>query len=246
MHRFIPDPALARPAGALYLAIIALGLTGEFALRGALLVPGDAAATAANLAAAPGTLRLSLAADTAMALADVAVAVLLFFLFRALGALLAALAAAFRLIQTAVIGANLLNLQAAILWATGDAPPELSAQMAHGALELQGFGYDLGLAFFGVTGVMLGLLLMRAAARILGPLMLAAGAVYLTGSGLRILAPGLAADFEPAYLVCLVAELSLALWLVTRSRPRAARSPGRGMARRRPFGALHPAAPGKR
>ena len=37
---------MARLAGVLYLAIILLGLTSELALRGALLVPGDAAATA--------------------------------------------------------------------------------------------------------------------------------------------------------------------------------------------------------
>ena len=48
---------MARLAGVLYLAIILLGLTSELALRGALLVPGDAAATAERILAAPGLLR---------------------------------------------------------------------------------------------------------------------------------------------------------------------------------------------
>ena len=39
----------ARMAGALYLLIIALGLFGELFTRGALVVPGDPAATAARI-----------------------------------------------------------------------------------------------------------------------------------------------------------------------------------------------------
>jgi hypothetical protein len=42
----------------------------------------------------------------------------------------------------------------------------------------------------------------------------AAGLVYLTGSYLRILAPGLADSFAPAYAICLLAELAFALWLL--------------------------------
>ena len=42
-----------RLAGILYLAIILLGLWGELAVRGTLVVAGDAAATAERIAASP-------------------------------------------------------------------------------------------------------------------------------------------------------------------------------------------------
>ena len=48
----------------------------------------------------------------------------------------------------------------------------------------------------------------------LGILMIAAGLVYLTGSYLLFLAPALADSFAPVYIVPLVAELSLCLWLL--------------------------------
>ena len=50
----------------------------------------------------------------------------------------------------------------------------------------------------------------------LGYLLVAAGAVYFTGSTLRFMAPHLLSSFEPAYVVCLIAELGFALWLLVR------------------------------
>jgi hypothetical protein len=51
----VPTPrALARTAGALYLAIIVRGLWSEIGVRQAVLVPGDPAATAAAIAESSG------------------------------------------------------------------------------------------------------------------------------------------------------------------------------------------------
>ncbi len=112
----IANPStVARLAGALYLGIIVLGVWSELAVRAPLAVPGDPAATVANIREAEALLRLSLAADTLMAVFDVALAVLLFVLLRPVSTLLALVAMAFRLIQAAVIGAALLNQQAALL-----------------------------------------------------------------------------------------------------------------------------------
>lgn len=210
---------MARVAGALYLAIILLGVWSEVVVRGGLVVPGDPAATAANIAAREGLFRLGFAADTVMALCDVGLAVLLCLIFLPVSRPLALAAAAFRLVQTAIIGANLLNQHAALLYLGGAGlDQDAGRALALVALEMQAHGYDLGLIFFGVNSLLTGVLLWRAGffPRALGALMVAAGGVYLAGSYLLFLAPAAAEAFQPAYLVPLLAEASFCLWLLLR------------------------------
>ncbi|MCM5569350.1 DUF4386 domain-containing protein [Burkholderiaceae bacterium FT117] len=221
------DPATApgfRPAaglaGALYLVIIVAGVWSEAAVRAPLLAPDDPASVFAGLQTSLGMVRASIAADTVMLIADVALAVLLFRLLRTHGPALALAAMAFRLMQAAVLGANLLNLQAAVLLAEdGRAAVMLgdgAAALATLRLQAHAHGYDLGLAFFGVNAVLTGVLLLRSrwAPRALGLLVTAAGGVYLAGSGVRLLAPGLSATFGPAYALPLLAESAFCLWLL--------------------------------
>ena len=207
----------ARAAGVLYLAIIALGLTSELVFRGALVVPGNAAETAARILAAPGLLRASLAADTVMALADVALAVLLYQLLRPVSAPVALAAMVFRLVQAGLIAASLLFQAGALL--TLEMQGEAGAATAQLAMALQAHGYDLGLVFFGVNCLLTGWLLARAGARpaLLGWLIAASGLVYIAGSALRFLAPGLGAAFAPAYLLPMLAESGFCLWLLLRA-----------------------------
>lgn len=54
---------LARMAGLLYLVIIVFGISSEAFIRSGLIVPGDAAATAANILTFQGLFRASFAAD---------------------------------------------------------------------------------------------------------------------------------------------------------------------------------------
>jgi Domain of unknown function (DUF4386) len=213
----------ARAAGALYLVIIACGVFGEVFVRAALVVPGDAAATAGNILESEGLFRLGFAADSLMVLSDVALAVLLYVLLRAVSPTLALMAAAFRLVQSAVIAANLLNHHATLLVLGGtDAPDALQAGQRQALallfLNLQSHGYDLALIFFGISSLLVGYLVYRAPylPRALGLLLVAAGLVYLAGSYLRFLAPAHAALFAPAYLVPLVAESGFCLWLLLR------------------------------
>lgn len=210
----------ARLAGLLYLVIILCGLWSELAVRSRLLVPGDAEATAANILANEGLFRLGFAADVVMALSDAALAVLLYLILRPAGPALALAAMVFRLLQTAVIAMNLSNHHAALLLATGGMPG-MEPLVLH-ALELQGAIYDLGLIFFGVNSLLVGLLLLRrqGAPNVLGYAIYAAGCVYLAGSTLRFLLPGLMDAFAPAYVICILAELSFALWLLLRGEGR--------------------------
>jgi hypothetical protein len=210
------DPrTTARAAGLLYLVIIVAGIGGEVLLRAPLVVPDDAAGTAARIAEALGTFRLSIAADAVMAMADVALAALLFLLFRLVSLTLSLMAMTFRLVQAAILGMNLVSLQSVTLaLATG-----LPAETVLFHIEAHAQGYDMGLIFFGVNSLLTGWLIVRSGflPKTIGVLLAGAGAVYLTGSALRILAPEMLGAFEMAYLLPLVAETAMALWLVVRT-----------------------------
>jgi len=213
----------ARIAGGLYLIIIVFGIWSEMFVRSTLIVAGDAAATAGNIMASEGLFRASFAADSIMALSDVAVAVLLYVLLRPVNRTLALVAAAFRLMQTAVVALNLLHHYAALLLLNGGAyaaafdPPQLHALVAL-ALDVHAHGYDLGLLFFGVSCLVLGYLIARSGyfPRALGILVAAAGLAYLIGSYTLFLAPNYAETVAPIYVVPLISEVALCLWLLLR------------------------------
>jgi hypothetical protein len=216
-------PGLRRKAGlagVLYALIIVAGMWGEAAVRASLLSPDDPQRTAAAVQAALGLVRASLATDVLMLTADVGLAVLLYRLLRAHGRTLAMAAMAFRLMQAAVLAANLLNLQFMVMLLDG---ARTAAMLGDGAaawiallLQAHAHGYDLGLVFFGVNAVLTGALLWRAdwVPRTLALLVATAGVVYLMGSGIRLLAPGLSDAFGPAYAWPLLAESAFCGWLL--------------------------------
>lgn len=213
-HDRAADPR-ARLAGLLYLVVIVCGLAGELALRGPLIDPASAEATGAAVRAGDWLLRLSVAADSVMALADVGLAVLFYVLLRTVEPTLALAAAALRLVQAAVIGASLVLLSGV---------PDLAAAgedaLALTFARLHATGYDIGLIFFGVNALVMARLLQMSGGvpRLLCAGIGAAGAVYLTGSFIRLLAPDWTAAFAPAYAVPLLAESGFCLWLLWRAR----------------------------
>lgn len=219
--------AHARLAGLGYLLIIVTGIFAEFFVRGSLVVPGDAATTATNILAAESLYRAGLAAEFVMLLSDLLVAVLLYLIFRPVSRTLATLAAALRLAHAAVLGLNLLNTWWPLLL-LGDAThlAALGTEQRHALallfLEAHSYGYVIGLVFFGVHCLVLGVLVRRSGhlPRILGALLLVAGVGYLVDSFGRTLMPGYddhaalmtAIVFIPAF----VGELSFCLWLLVR------------------------------
>ncbi|SDL79429.1 DUF4386 domain-containing protein [Maricaulis salignorans] len=217
-----PDLARrARLAGLFYLVIIIAGLGAELGLRGPLIDLADADATAAAILAAPGQFRLAIAADLVMALCDAGLAILLYLVFRAAAPGLALSAMVFRLIQTVLIAANLMALQAAWLILSGADGLADAHALALVSLDLHGHGYDLGLVFFGVNSVMMGLLVWRSGliSKVFGAGLVIAGLVYLTGSGLRFFAPEWSAAFTPAYGVTILAETAFCLRLLLQRQP---------------------------
>ena len=205
----IPIPLRhARFAGVCYLVIILCGVGSEVALRGPLIDFGSAQATMLAIHAESLRFRLSIMADIVMALADAALAVLLFLMFRPVSAPLAMSALVFRLLQSGLIAAGLLNLQAALL--------AREADRALSFIALHAYGYDLGLIFFAVNCFVTAQLIFRSGfvPRLLGLGIALSGLVYLTGSVLRFMAPDVHGFVAPAYVVPLIAETAFCLWLL--------------------------------
>ena len=96
-------------AGVLYLVIILTGLFSELFVRSGIIVPGDAAATANNIADKTFLYRIGFVSDLIMVMSDVGVALLFYLLLKHVNKGLSLLAAFFRLAQATVIGINLLN-----------------------------------------------------------------------------------------------------------------------------------------
>jgi len=124
-------------------------------------------------------------------------------------------------VQSAVLAVNLLHYHAALLLLTdsGNVSAFGGAQLhtlATFFLDLYSHGYDLGLLLFGMNCLLLGWLVYRSRflPQFLGALLIAAGFVYLIGSYVRFLAPEFGETFAPTYLVPVLAELSLCLWLL--------------------------------
>ncbi len=213
---------LAHLCGLAYLIIIVCGITAEFVIRGPITVSGDAAATATNLLAHDGLFRAGILLEVIMAFADIAVVALFLVLLWPVSHVLALTAALFHLIQTAVLGANLVTSLAALAVLT-EAPSAAFEQSQLEALSalffsLHGQGYSLALFFFGINCILLGVLVIRSSflPSLIGALMIAAGASYLLTSTVRFIAPEHYGTVMPLLAICLVSELSIALWLTIR------------------------------
>jgi hypothetical protein len=214
----------ARIAGLLYIVLIIAGALGEIFIRGRLVVPGDATATAGNILGSPSLWRLGIAGDLVMHVCDVFVMWALYLLLRPVSRNLALLNLLLNLIQTAVLVANKIILLVPLFLLGDAAYPKAfdQAQLqawSYLAIKLHDYGFGIGLIFFGCVCLLEGYLIRtsRYLPKLIGVLMQIAGACYLINSFALLLAPHLEARLFPAIMVpCLLAELSLALWLLIR------------------------------
>lgn len=205
-------PHLARVAGALYLTIILCGLSAELLLRGPLL-QGTSDEVVQALRTNPLQFRLSLIADIVMLVADVMLAIVFFRLLRHISEPLALAAMVFRLGQAVLIGASLMVLASAPMLLTE--APRIAVHMT----DLHAIGYDVGLVLFAVNSLIMAVLLWRSRVpRAIAVGIAASGLVYAVGSLTHLLAPDWVSVVEPAYLVPMIAESALCLWLLVSGR----------------------------
>ncbi|HEY1606412.1 MAG TPA: DUF4386 domain-containing protein [Allosphingosinicella sp.] len=195
----------ARIAGALWLVAILAGLFAELFVRSRLIVRGDAAATAAHIAAA-----------------YLAVSLLLYRLMRPAGRTLSLLAAGFGLAGSAVLAADLVCAYAPlILLGLGTANGNMGLQqadvLAMAFVRLHGLGYAISLAFFAVQVGLLGRLVLRSTflPRILGMLLAIEAVCNLVHCFGIFLGAGFIASIDSWLLLPgLFGEGGMTLWLL--------------------------------
>jgi len=215
---------VARIGGALYLVIIVIGIFGEAFVRSRLVVPGDAAATAANIKAMESLWRFGIAAELSLLICAVALTAVFFVLLRPVSRELALLAVFFNLVSIAVEASSSLYLVEA-LFPVGNAgylkafAPEQLYAMVSLAVSAHSRGFGVSLIFFGCECLVVGYLIWRSGyiPKTVGVLMQIAGFSYLVNSYALILAPAVANRLYPAILLpAFIGEASLCLWLLVK------------------------------
>lgn len=214
----------ARIGGVLYLITIVLGAAGQVFVRGRIVVPGDAIATAANLASMGSLWRWGVAAELVVGICTIALTLTLYVLLRPVNRDLALLATFFSLVASAVETAYALQLVAALLplgnaaYLKAFTPEQLDA-MATLAIRTHANGFGIALLIFGCFFPVAGYLLFKSGyfPKAIGILYLIPGLSYLTSSFALIVAPTFAERF---YFVmagpALIGEAALCLWLLVK------------------------------
>jgi len=212
----------ARITGALYLIIIILGAGQEIFVRGSIIVPGDAAATAANLRSMESLWRFGIASEVFLGICNIVMALTIYVLLRPVSRDLALLATFFNLVATAVELAYSLQLVEA-LYPLGNAEylkaftPEQLYALTTLAIRAHGNGFGIALLLFGCFFPIVGYLIYKSGyfPKTIGILYTIPGLSYLTSSFALILAPTFAARY---YFVmaapALIGEAALCLWLL--------------------------------
>lgn len=213
-----------RIAGLLYLTIIVCGLFSEMFVRANIIVPGDAAATAANITASNHLFRMGFASDMVMALCDVSIGVLFYILLKPVNKTLALLAAFLRLAQTAIIGMNLLNHFSAIilldnpLYLASFGVEELYARVML-FLDMHKYGYLISGVFFAFNCLITGYLFFKSNffPKVLGVMLIVASFGYLANCYTNFLAPSYTDVSDIVLLLtAVITELTICIWLLVK------------------------------
>ncbi|MBZ0296639.1 MAG: DUF4386 domain-containing protein [Anaerolineae bacterium] len=211
----------ARTAGVLYLVITIAAMIAHFYVPSTLIVPGDAAATAANIASSEQLFRVGgIGSELIILLSEVVLSVILYVLLKPVNKTLSLLAAVSRLVMTTIHGINLLNYffvllilgNPAYMAAFGVDQGETLVSLF---LEAHNYGFTIGIAFLTLHVFTLGYLIYKSGyiPRILGLLFLIAGIGYFIDSSAILLLPNYQTpDFLA--LPIAVAEIAFPLWLL--------------------------------
>jgi hypothetical protein len=207
----------ARMAGVMYLLSIVTGVVGVLLVGGALVVSGDAAATATNIEAHETLLRLSFASFLIGLACYVVVTALLYGLLRPVNGTLSFLAALFSLVGCCLwaVGSLFQLATLAVLGGGGSLSAFTLGQvqdLALTLLKLNSLALSIGMIFFGFYCLLIGYLIFRSTflPRVVGVLIALAGLGYLT-----YLYPPLENALSTFLQVPgLLGEGSLTLWLL--------------------------------
>jgi Domain of unknown function (DUF4386) len=214
---------LARTAGLFYLVVAILGAFAHI-VRGAVYVPGDAAATAENVVANASLVRMSFVADLVQATFFLLVVMALHRLLRHVDRNMARAMVVFVVVAVGIICLNMVHQLGALLVATDPVyanafSPRSSDALVLLLLDLQHSGYLVAQIFFGLWLLPLGLLAYRSGLfpRLLGILLMAGSVAYLVDVLLQFLAPELARGVNPLVVVLVtLSEVSMLGYLLAK------------------------------
>lgn len=209
----------AHLTGAVYILYFLMAL--PLSLRSSLIVPSDAVATAAKIAASEALYRMTVVSDLVSYLLYIALAYLLYTLLRNVSRPWAIMGTLFTLTGCLVLVVSTAALAAPLVLLKGDAlhvigVPERQ-ELALLALKMFGQGYIIALFFFGAQWVVMGSLfaISRLVPRPIGYLLVAAGIGWVALSLATLLAPELSTGMQPVILpLGALAEIALGLWLL--------------------------------
>jgi hypothetical protein len=210
----------ARVAGLLYLSIAILAPLGEMLVRQSIIVPGDAATTARNIAASEGLFRLGFVSDLVVQTIHVFLVLALFKLLKRVNDNHALLMVLLGLVGVPIAMLSVLNQIAALHlsrgadYLTAFAPDQLQA-MVPLFLDLHEQGIFIAQIFWGLWLFPLGYLVFKSGyiPRVLGILLIIAGLGYLIDCLTVFLFPSFGVTVSP---FTFWGEVLLPLWLLVK------------------------------
>lgn len=209
---------LARAVAALLLISVVFGSFGEMYVPDAIIVAGNASATASNVMQHQTLFRLGLASYTVEGLCDAALTALLYLLLRPAGRELALVALLMRIVSTAAFAASEFFYYGALSTLRADYLTAYSHDQVNGLallfLRLYGTTGNIPTLFYGMALILIGRLIFVSGylPRWLGALLALGGVSTSVGMLANIAAPAIA---SPYFLLPMIAGiLALAGWLL--------------------------------
>jgi hypothetical protein len=212
----------ARLTGLFYLLIILGGLFGGMVVRESIVISMDPEGTLNNLLANEQLFRMGFLADLIMVISDVMVSVLFYLLLKSTSRIIALFAMVFRLMQSSILGANLMNLFGPILLINSPEGllerNELALQVMQ-KMEAFEYGYLISGVFFGINCALMAYLLFKSDLfpNLFGYMLGAAAFGYLFNCLAHFAIPGFIELSEMIMLfTAVIAELSFCLYLLVK------------------------------
>lgn len=212
----------ARFAGVLYLIIMVAAIVAHQVVPEAIIVPGDAAATANNMNQSAELFRVGGAgSELVVLLSEIVLAVVLYVLLKPVNKTLSLVAAVSRLAMTTIHGINLINYFFAMLLVSGTGylsvfSVEQTQSLAMLFLEAHGYGFTIGIAFLTIHVFVLGYLIFKSGyfPKVLGVLFIAAGVGYLFDSFALLLSSAYQTTPGIIAATIAIAEIAFPVWLL--------------------------------
>lgn len=211
----------ARLAGLSYLFIIIFGIFSHLIIRSNIIVPNDAAQTAANILDQEFLFRMSIVSDLLMVLSYFVLGLLLYFLFKPFHEKMATFLILLNVIGASMMALNMVNQSVALYMLQGSSYLDvfdLSQRQAASLffMNLHGIGYNMATISYGVWLIPMGYLGLKSnyIPKVISYLLVIGGITYVISFFGSILGASIPSDITiPADL----GEFSLCLWLLIRS-----------------------------